>query len=87
MVDLRVLVVDDEPVVRRDLRRMLGALPRLEVVGEAGNGQEALDLIEATTPDAVFLDVQMPELDGLGVVAALPPAEAPLIVFVTAVDR
>jgi two-component system LytT family response regulator len=66
---------------------MLGALPRLEVVGEAGNGQEALDLIEATTPDAVFLDVQMPELDGLGVVAALTPAEAPHNVFVTAFDR
>lgn len=84
---MRVLLVDDEPIVRRDLRRLLAAFPDLEVVGEAGNGVEALDRIEALQPDAVFLDVAMPELDGFGVVEALAPAEAPLVVFVTAHDR
>lgn len=84
---LRVLLVDDEPVVRRDLARLLGAEPGVEVVGAARNGLEALEQIDALAPDAVFLDVQMPELDGLGVVAALDPDTAPALVFVTAFDR
>jgi two-component system LytT family response regulator len=61
--------------------------PGVEVVGEARNGLEALDLIETLSPDVVFLDVQMPELDGLGVVAALEPERAPAIIFVTAFDQ
>ncbi len=87
MSALRILLVDDEPVVRRDLARLLGAEPHVEVVGEARNGLEALEQIDTIAPDAVFLDVQMPELDGLGVVAALDPETAPALVFVTAFDR
>jgi two-component system LytT family response regulator len=83
---LRVLLADDEPLVRRDLARLLADQPDVEVVGEARNGLEALELIEALAPDVVFLDVQMPELDGLGVVAALDPDHAPAIIFVTAFD-
>ena len=84
---ITALVVDDEPLVRRDLIRLLGATPGVRVVGEAAHGLVALDLVEDLSPDVVFLDVQMPELDGLGVVAALDPESAPLIVFVTAFDR
>ncbi|MEZ4413922.1 MAG: response regulator [Gemmatimonadales bacterium] len=87
MVDLTAVVVDDEPIIRRDLIRMLGGIPGVRVVAEAGHGLDALERIEEHSPDVVFLDVQMPELDGLGVVAALDPGTAPLIVFVTAYDR
>jgi len=87
MSGLTALVVDDEPLVRRDLGRLLGAIPGVRVVGEASNGLLALEQIEALSPDVIFLDVQMPELDGLGVVAALDPETAPLIVFVTAFDH
>lgn len=87
MTALRVLLVDDEPLVRRDLSRILGAEPDVDVVGEARNGVEALEQIELLAPDAVFLDIQMPELDGLGVVAGLDPESAPALVFVTAFDR
>lgn len=87
MSALRILLVDDEPLVRRDLARILGAEPDVEVVGEARNGIEALEQIELLAPDAVFLDIQMPELDGLGVVAGLDPETAPALVFVTAFDR
>ncbi len=84
MSALRILVVDDEPIVRRDLVRLLAAEPDTTVVGEARNGLEALDVIDQLTPDVVFLDVEMPELDGLGVVAGLDPERVPAIVFVTA---
>ncbi len=87
MTELTVLVVDDEPLVRRDLDRLLGAMPGVRVIGEASNGVEALERIDALSPAVVFLDIQMPELDGLGVVAALEPELAPLIVFVTAFDQ
>jgi two-component system LytT family response regulator len=87
MDPIRVAVVDDEPIVRRDLVRTLSAEPDVVIVGEARNGLEALDLIDAEHPDLVFLDVQMPELDGLGVVAGLTDRDGPLIVFVTAFDR
>lgn len=84
MTDLRILVVDDEPIVRRDLVRLLATEPNTLVVGEARNGLEALDMIEQLNPNVVFLDVEMPELDGLGVVAGLDPERTPAIVFVTA---
>jgi two-component system LytT family response regulator len=84
---IRVLIVDDEPLVRRGIAVLLAEEPGIEVVGEARNGTEALTLIRETTPDLAFLDVQMPELDGLGVLAALEPEERPAVVFVTAFDR
>ena len=87
MKPLRVLLVDDEPLVRRDLARLLASEPDVELVGEARNGLEALKQIETLEPDVVFLDVQMPELDGLGVVSAIDPEHAPAIIFVTAFDR
>lgn len=86
MADLQVLVVDDEPLARRGLIRILAGLPGVRVVGEAVDGHEAVAGITALTPDLVFLDVQMPELDGIGVVRALGDA-MPAVVFVTAFDR
>ena len=83
---LRVLVVDDEAPARARLRRLLLAHPQIEVVAEARNGREALELNATHAPDALFLDVQMPEVDGLSVAASLPDPP-PAIVFVTAFDH
>jgi len=83
---LRVLVVDDEAPARARLRRLLLAHPQVEVVAEARNGREALELSATHEPDALFLDVQMPEVDGLSVAASLPDP-APAVVFVTAFDH
>jgi two-component system LytT family response regulator len=82
---LRLLIVDDEPPARARLRRLLAALPGVQVVGEAGDGLQALALTETLRPDALLLDVQMPELGGLDVAASLPDG-GPAVVFVTAYD-
>ena len=84
MADLRVLVVDDEPLVREGLRALLERESGVRVLGEARNGEEALERIRELRPDLVLLDVRMPGMDGLAVVAALEPEERPAIVFVTA---
>ena len=67
----RVLIVDDEPPARAVLREMLGRIPGVAVVGEAGDGLEALKAAGELAPDAVFLDIQMPRLDGFEPVARL----------------
>ena len=84
MADLRVLVVDDEPLVREGIRVFLEREPGVRVVGEARNGEEALARIRELGPDLVLLDVQMPGMDGFAVVSALAPEERPAVVFVTA---
>jgi two-component system, LytTR family, response regulator len=86
-VTIRVLVVDDEPPARRRLVSLLAAEADFEVVGEAGNGTDAIRRIEELEPAVVFLDVQMPELDGFGVLAAIPSEALPCVVFVTAYDE
>jgi two-component system LytT family response regulator len=83
---VRALIVDDEAPARRKLRRMLEAFADVEVVGEAGDGGAALSLAATLQPDVIFLDVQMPEVDGFDVAASLPDA-GPALVFVTAFDR
>jgi two-component system LytT family response regulator len=83
-VKLRVVVVDDEDLARARLRRLLAREAEIEVVGEAEDGMGALEFLRALRPDAVFLDVQMPRLDGFGVVRELGVDKAPLVVFVTA---
>jgi two-component system LytT family response regulator len=85
-VPLRVVIVDDEPIARRRLRRLLGETDSVDVVGEAGDAAAALERVRSTCPDLVLLDVQMPVADGFTVAARLP-APAPLVVFVTAFDR
>jgi two-component system LytT family response regulator len=85
---VRVLIVDDEPVVRSGIQRLLEGEPGVTVIGEARHGREAIQIIETHSPDVVFLDVQMPEMDGLDVVRALGGGSPlPAIVFVTAYDR
>jgi two-component system LytT family response regulator len=84
---IRVMLVDDEPLAIRGLKVRLQEFPEIEVVGECANGREAVRDIKANSPDLVFLDIQMPGLDGFGVVRALIGAPAPLIVFVTAYDK
>jgi two-component system LytT family response regulator len=82
----RVVIADDEPLVRRGLRSFIESQAGLVIVGEARNGAEAVDVIRAQRPDLVFLDVQMPELDGFGVLEALTGEPLPAVVFVTAYD-
>lgn len=86
MLEIRALVVDDEPPARQGLTRMLAAHRDITVIGESRNGSEAVRAIRATRPNLVFLDVEMPGLDGFGVLRALAPGPLPLIVFVTAFD-
>lgn len=83
---IRTVIVDDEPYARRGLLALLQKHDRFEVAGEAGSGREALRLIRSLQPDVVFLDVQMPDLDGFQVLERLK-APLPKVVFVTAYDE
>jgi two-component system LytT family response regulator len=85
-MSIRTLLVDDERPARRKMQRFLDATSDFEVIGEASDGEEALAAIAKLRPDVVFLDVQMPKLDGFAVAAALAPP-LPEIVFVTAHDQ
>lgn len=83
---MRVLIVDDEAPARAKLRRMLAAFDDVEVAGEAADGAQALQLVADLAPDALFVDVQMPQVSGLDLAASLPDG-GPALVFVTAFDR
>ena len=84
MSRIRVVIVDDEPLARRGIRQLLAAHDDVEVAGEARDGREAVRMLRALEPDLVFLDVQMPELDGFAVLRALDTL--PAVIFVTAFD-
>jgi two-component system LytT family response regulator len=84
MTDVRVLLVDDEPLARAGLRAILRDEPNVDVVGESGCGADALAAIDALSPDVVFLDIALPDVDGFDVVEHLPAEQRPAIVFVTA---
>jgi len=86
-VRLRTLVADDEPLAREWLRNLLAVEPDVEIVGEVGDGFRAVLAIQELKPDVVFLDIQMPGLDGFGVLEMLGPRELPALVFVTAYDQ
>ena len=86
-VQLKVLVVDDEPLARDRIREMLNDYPELEVVAEARNGREAIESIKEYAPDLVFLDVQMPDFNGFDVLENLNVERMPMIIFVTAFDQ
>ena len=83
---IRALIIDDEPIARADLRDLIGESEEVLVVGEAASGQEAVGAIRMERPDLIFLDIQMPEMDGFEVLTHLDPASLPLIIFVTAHD-
>jgi len=85
---IRALLVDDEPIAREVLREELDAIaPEIEIVGEAENGQDAIRHINALHPDLVFLDLQMPGMDGFEVVRRLEGPSLPHIIIVTAYDQ
>jgi len=84
---LRVLVVDDEPIARRRVRRLLRLEPDVDQIDEVGSGGEAIDSIRKERPDLVLLDVQMPDVDGFGVVGALGADQMPPTIFVTAFNE
>ena len=86
MREIRALIVDDEPLARRGVRQLLEREPDITVVGEARNGREALRALRTLDPELVFLDVQMPEVDGFGVLRAFGPERMPAVIFVTAYD-
>lgn len=83
----RVLIADDEPAARRGVRQLLAAFPAFRVVGECRDGREVLEALDRLHPDVLFLDIQMPEIDGLGVVQHRTPERMPATVFLTAYDR
>lgn len=84
--NIRALIVDDEPLARKGVRRHLASEVDIQIIGECSNGLEAAAVIRKEKPDLVFLDVQMPELDGFGVIAEIGMLEMPAVIFVTAYD-
>jgi two-component system, LytTR family, response regulator len=87
LTSLRVLVIDDEPPARKKLTMLLRKEPDIEIVGEASNGIEAVAAIEESHPDVIFLDIQMPGMNGFEVLEAVDRERMPLVVFVTAFDQ
>lgn len=87
MNPIRAIVIDDEPLTRERVRTLIGKATNVALVGEGRNGLEALDLIASLEPDLIFLDVEMPELDGFGVIAELETKNAPAVVFITAYEH
>jgi two-component system LytT family response regulator len=82
---MKAILVDDERIARQELRRLLAAHPEIEILGEAQNGEQALELIPKLAPDVIFLDIQMPEMTGFEMLARLD--DVPQIIFTTAYDE
>ena len=83
----KVIVVDDEPLALQRIARLVQQEPAFDLVDACSSGESAVDRIIELQPDIVFLDVQMPEMDGFGVLAALDPGAMPSVIFVTAYDE
>ena len=84
---IRAIIVDDEPLTRERVRTLIEKTDGIDMVGEGRNGLEALDLITQLEPDLVFMDVEMPELDGFGVIRELDPNSLPVVIFITAYEQ
>jgi two-component system LytT family response regulator len=83
----KALIADDEPAARRGVRQLLSAFPEFAVAGECRNGAEVLDALNASAPDVVFLDIQMPGIDGFEVIKRRTVERMPAVVFLTAFDQ
>lgn len=83
----KALIADDEPAARRGVRQLLAAFPEFAVAGECRNGAEVLEALNTSTPDVVFLDIQMPGLDGFEVIKQRTVERMPAVVFLTAFDQ
>jgi len=84
---IRALIVDDEPLARQRIRLLGEDDPALEIIGECANGHDALAAIQQDPPDLLFLDVQMPEMDGFELLQQLPRERLPVVIFTTAYDQ
>ena len=84
---IRAIIVDDEPLARRGLELRLAALSDVEIVAQCANGREAVDAVATHSPDLMFLDIEMPGIDGFEVLRRIPQTSMPIVVFVTAFDR
>jgi two-component system, LytTR family, response regulator len=87
MTAIRVITVDDEPLARERVSTLVRETEGLELIGEGSNGIDALDLVTRLEPDLLFIDVEMPELSGFGVIAALDEARVPAVIFITAFEQ
>lgn len=87
MQKIKTIIVDDETLARRGLKIRLENIEDIEIIAECSNGREALSAVEEHNPDLLFLDIQMPGLDGFDVVRKLQGDDMPLVVFVTAFDQ
>src|SRR5262249_14475598 len=86
-MNIRALIVDDEPLARKRIRRLLAGEPDISIIDECGTGREAIKIIRESSPDLLFLDIQMPEVGGFDVLQAIPKERMPIIIFVTAYDQ
>lgn len=86
-MNIRALIVDDEPLARKRIRRLLVDEPDVSIVDECGTGREAISVIQETSPDLLFLDIQMPEIGGFEVLRSIPVERMPAVIFVTAYDQ
>src|SRR5215218_1754915 len=84
---IRTLIIDDEPLARDRVKRLLRDEMDISIIGECGNGAEAIKFIKSEKPDLVFLDIQMPEKNGFEVIKSLDAKTVPTIIFVTAYDK
>ena len=84
---IRAAIVDDEPLARRRIRTLLAEAPDVEVVAQCANGKDAIESLEQSPPQLLFLDIQMPEIDGFDVLQAIGVGRVPAVIFVTAYDQ
>jgi two-component system, LytTR family, response regulator len=87
MAKIRALIVDDEALAREKIIALLAHDTEVEIIGECADGLTAVSVVESQKPDLLFLDVQMPELDGFGVVETIDAGQMPVVIFVTAYDQ
>src|SRR6185295_2885848 len=87
MNKIRTIIADDEPLARRGIRQLLAPHPDVAIVAEVRNGNETVRALRQLKPDLLFLDVQMPELDGFGVLREIGAKHMPAVIFVTAYDE